>query len=90
MSTTDNTPLTWIVWALLLIAHGAFSRWVEGARSYTQAAVLGDVLLMAIALITLNQLQGMGVAEVLRVGIFFAAFGGSGRQLMGCVLKSAR
>jgi hypothetical protein len=47
------------------------------------------VLLIAIALITLDQLQGMGVAEVLRVGVFFAACGGSGRQFMGSVLKRA-
>ena len=87
--------MLWIVWALLLIGHGALSRWVERVRlaktvgAYAKAALLGDVLLIAIGLITLDQLQGMGVSEVVRVGVFFVAFGGSGRQLMGSVLKSA-
>jgi hypothetical protein len=81
--------MIWILWAFMLITHGAFSRWVETARSYAKAAVIGDVLLIAIALITIDQLQGLGVADVLRVGVFFAAFGGAGRQLMGSVLKRA-
>jgi hypothetical protein len=78
--------MIWILWALLLIAHGAVSRWAQTARSYANASVIGDVLLIAIALITLDELQGLGVADVLRVGAFFTAFGWSGRQLMGSLL----
>ena len=80
--------MIWILWALLLIAHGAISRWAQTARSYAKAAVLGDVLLIAVALITIDQLQGLGIEEILRVGVFFTAFGWAGRQLMGSVLKS--
>jgi hypothetical protein len=81
--------MLWIVWALLLVSHGAVSRWAQTADSYAKASVLGDVLLMAVALITLDQLQGLGFAEVLRIGLFFTAFGWAGRQLMGSVLKSS-
>jgi hypothetical protein len=49
---------------------------------------LGDVLLIAVALITIDQLQGLSIEEILRVGLFFTAFGWAGRQLMGSVLKS--
>ena len=80
--------MIWILWALMLIAHGAISRWAQAARSYAKASVLGDVLLIAVALITIDQLQGLGLEEILRVGLFFAAFGWAGRQLMGSVLKS--
>jgi len=80
--------MIWILWALLLIAHGAISRWAQTTRSYAKASVLGDVLLIAVALITIDQLQGLGIEEILRVGLFFTAFGWAGRQLMGSVLKS--
>jgi hypothetical protein len=80
--------MIWILWALLLIAHGAISRWAPTARSYAKAAVLGDVLLGAVALITIDQLQGLTVEEIVRIGVFFTAFGWAGRQLMGSVLKS--
>jgi hypothetical protein len=81
--------MLWIVWALLLVSHGAVSRWAQTADSYAKVSVLGDVMLMAVALITLEQLQGLGLAEVLRVGVFFTAFGWAGRQLMGSVLRSS-
>ena len=81
--------MLWIVWALLLVSHGALSRWAQTAYSYAKVSVLGDVMLMAVALITLDQLQGLGLAEVLRVGVFFTAFGWAGRQLMGSVLRSS-
>ena len=80
--------MIWILWALMLVAHGAISRWAQIARSYAKAAVLGDVLLIAVALITIDQLQGLGIEEILRVGLFFTAFGWAGRQLMGSVLKA--
>jgi hypothetical protein len=80
--------MIWILWALLLIAHGAVSRWAQTARSYVKVAVLGDVLLIAVALITIDQLQGLSTEEIVRIGLFFTAFGWAGRQLMGSVLKS--
>jgi hypothetical protein len=80
--------MIWILWALLLIAHGAISRWAPTARSYAKAAVLGDMLLIAVALITIDQLQGLSIEEIVRIGVFFTAFGWAGRQLMGSVLKS--
>jgi hypothetical protein len=83
-----STAMIWILWALMLIAHGAISRWAQTARSYAKVSALGDVLLIAVALITIDQLQGLGIEETLRVGLFFTAFGWVGRQLMGSVLKS--
>lgn len=80
--------MIWILWALLLIAHGAVSRWAPTARSYPKVAVLGDILLIAVALITIDQLQGLSLEEIVRIGVFFTAFGWAGRQLMGSMLKS--
>lgn len=79
--------MLWIFWALMLVGHGAFARWVENARSYAKAAVIGDVLLIAIGFITIDQLQGMSLLDMLRVGLFFVAFGAAGRQLMGSALR---
>jgi hypothetical protein len=79
--------MIWMVWALLLVSHGALSRWAQTAASYAKVSVLGDVMLIAVALITLDQLQGLGFPEIVRVGAFFTAFGWAGRQLMGSVLK---
>jgi hypothetical protein len=81
--------MLWIVWALLLVSHGALSRWAQTADNYAKVSMLGDVMLLAVALITLDQLQGLGFGDVLRVGLFFTAFGWAGRQLMGSVLKSS-
>jgi hypothetical protein len=77
---------TWIFWAVLLIAHGALSRWAKGSRFHAPASVIADGMLIAIALITMAQLQDLQVAEVLRIGVFFIAFGTAGRQLMDSVL----
>ena len=79
--------MIWILWALMLIGHGAFVRWAETARSYAKVAVIGDLVLIAIALLTIDQLQGMALADMLRVGLFFVAFGTAGRQLMGSALR---
>jgi hypothetical protein len=79
--------MLWILWALMLIGHGAFVRWAETARSYAKIAVVGDLLLIAIGLITIDQLQGMTLVDILRIGLFFIAFGTVGRQLMGSALK---
>ena len=76
-----------ILWALLLVTHGAFSRWVETVENRAKVAVVGDVVLMAVALLTIDQLQELNFAEFVRVGIFFTAFGWSGRRLMGSLLK---
>ena len=77
----------WTLWALLLLTHGAFSRWVETMRHYAKVAVIGDVLLIAVALITIDELQGLNFADIVRTGVFFTAFGWCGRQLMGSLLK---
>jgi hypothetical protein len=77
---------TWILWAVLLLVHGALSRWAKGSRFYAAASIVADGMLIAIALITMAQLQDLQVGEVLRIGIFFIAFGTAGRQLMNSVL----
>jgi hypothetical protein len=77
---------TWILWAVLLIAHGALSRWAKGSRFYALASMVADGILIAIALITMEQLEDLQVLEVLRIGIFFIAFGTAGRHLMDSVL----
>lgn len=89
--------MTWIFWAALLLAHGALSRWAKGLRYHTKlgrffapTAVVADGMLIAVALITMDQLQGLGLQDVLRVGIFFIAFGTAGRQLMDSVLSRRR
>lgn len=76
----------WTLWAVLLITHGAFSRWVETAENRAKVAMVGDVVLIAVALITIDQLQGLNFVDFLRVGLFFTAFGWAGRQLMGSLL----
>jgi hypothetical protein len=78
--------MTWTFWAVLLITHGALSRWAKGSRFYATASVVADGILMAIGLITLDLLQGLGFLDVLRIGVFFVAFGTAGRQLMHSVL----
>ena len=77
---------TWILWAVLLLTHGALSRWAKGSRFYAPASIVADGILIAIALITMDQLQDLRVLEVLRIGVFFIAFGTAGRQLMNSVL----
>jgi hypothetical protein len=78
--------MTWMLWAVLLLTHGALSRWAKGSRFYAPASIVADGILIAIALITMDQLQDLDVREVLRVGVFFIAFGTAGRQLMHSVL----
>ena len=82
--------MMWSMWALMLITHGAFSRWAEAASRFALVSIFGDVLIIAIALITLDQLQGFGAGEFLRIGLFFVAFGFCGRQLMNSVLWTSR
>jgi hypothetical protein len=82
--------MLWIVWALMLLSHGAFARWVQNSRGYAKVAVIGDLMLVAIALVTIDQLQGMTFLDYLRIGVFFIAFGTAGRQLMVSVLAVDR
>ena len=89
--------MTWIFWAALLLTHGALSRWTKGlryhrkfGRFFAPAAIVADGILIAVALITVDQLQGLSVADFVRVGIFFVAFGTAGRQLMDSVLSRSR
>jgi hypothetical protein len=77
---------TWIFWAVLLLAHGALTRWAKASRFYAPASMIADGMLIAIALITMEQLQDLEVLEVARIGVFFIAFGTAGRQLMNSVL----
>jgi hypothetical protein len=79
--------MIWIFWAIMLVTHGAFARWAQNARSYAKAAFFSDVLLIVIGLITVDQLQGLGIVDMLRIGLFFVAFGTAGRQLMSSMLK---
>jgi hypothetical protein len=78
--------MTWIFWAVMLITHGALSRWAKGSRFFAPVSVIADGILIAIALITVDQLQGLGMLDVLRIGVFFIAFGTAGRQLMHSLL----
>ncbi len=81
--------MIWILWAVMLVTHGAFSRWVaQTTRTYAKASIVGDVLLISIGLITVDQLQGLAPLDVLRLGLFFVAFGTAGRQLMASVLRA--
>jgi hypothetical protein len=79
--------MTWILWAVMLITHGALSRWAKGSRFYAPASVVADGILIAVALITVDQLQGLALPDVLRLGLFFVAFGTAGRQLMHSLLR---
>jgi len=79
--------MTWILWALLLLTHGALSRWAKGSRFYAPVSVIADGILIAVALITVDQLQGMSLLDALRIGLFFIAFGTAGRQLMNSFLN---
>jgi hypothetical protein len=79
--------MIWILWALMLLTHGAFARWAQTARSYAKISIFADVLLIAIGLLTLDQLQGLGIVDMMRIGLFFVAFGAAGRQLMSSMLK---
>jgi hypothetical protein len=76
----------WISWAVLLLTHGALCRWAKGSRFFAPASTVADGMLIAIALITMEQLQDLRVLEVARIGVFFIAFGTAGRQLMNSVL----
>ena len=80
----------WTLWALLLVTHGAFSRWARSAPRHALMATLSDALLLIIGLLTLDKLQGLGVADIGRVGAFFVAFAVAGQQMMKGILRSDR
>lgn len=77
----------WSFWALLLIGHGALSRWVEVTPRRPLTATVSDVLLLAIGVLTVSQLQELPAPDILRLGLFFVAFGCSGRRLTNAVLS---
>lgn len=79
--------MIWILWAVLLVTHGALSRWAKGSRFFAHASIITDAILIAVALITVDQLQGADIGDMARVGVFFVAFGTAGRQLMHSVLS---
>ena len=82
--------MIWTAWALLLLVHGAYSRWVETASRYAALSIIADLLLITVALITIDQLQDRGLWDFMRAGAFFVAFGFAGRQLMGNVIRFRR
>lgn len=82
--------MDWTLWALLLVTHGAFSRWARTASRHALMVTLADALLLVIALITIDRLQGLGMGEIGRVGLFFVAFGVAGRQMMKGILRNDR
>jgi hypothetical protein len=82
--------MIWILWAVLLLAHGALARWAKGSRFFAPVSVVADGIMIAVALITVDQLQDMNVLDTLRIGLFFVAFGTAGRQLMNSLLVRAR
>jgi hypothetical protein len=82
--------MLWIIWALMLVSHGALSRWARQAGRFALMATLGDALLIVIGLLTVYQLQGLEIADFPRVGLFFVAFGVAGQQLMHSVLPRNR
>ena len=79
--------MTWILWAAMLLTHGALSRWAKGSSFYAPLSIVTDGILIAVALITIDQIQGLGLLDTLRIGVFFIAFGTAGRQLMHSVLS---
>lgn len=82
--------MIWMFWAILLLGHGAFSRWARTSSAHAFAAIFGDGLLIAIGLFTVEQLQGVGLGDFLRLGLFFVAFGTAGHHLMDSVLQRYR
>ncbi len=82
--------MVWTVWAFMLVAHGAYARWAKTTRRYAALAIIADVLLIVIAVLTIDQIQDLRGIEWLRIGTFFVAFGVAGRQLMSGVLRQQR
>jgi hypothetical protein len=81
--------MIWTLIALLLVTHGALRRWLQGGPARPGMATAGDVLLITIGLLTVDQLQGLGALEILRVGVFFVLFGYAGRRLVSTLLAKA-
>lgn len=82
--------MIWTLWAFMLLAHGAYVRWAQTTRRYAALAVIADALLIVIALVTMDQIQDLRVADWLRIGVFFVAFGVAGRKLMNGVLRQQK
>jgi 2-methylisocitrate lyase-like PEP mutase family enzyme len=79
--------MVWTVWAFMLVAHGAYARWVQTTTRYAEFAVIADALLVIIAFVTITQIQDLRGADLARIGIFFVAFGVAGRQFMNGALR---
>jgi 2-methylisocitrate lyase-like PEP mutase family enzyme len=79
--------MIWTVWALLLVAHGAYARWAKNTSRGAAFAAVADALLVVIAIVTIAQIQDLSGADLARIGIFFVAFGVAGRQFMNGVLR---
>jgi|HubBroStandDraft_5_1064220.scaffolds.fasta_scaffold1337338_2 hypothetical protein len=82
--------MIWTVWAVMLVAHGAYARWAKTTRRYAALAIIADALLIAIAVLTIDQIQDLSAPEWVRIGVFFVAFGVAGRELMGGVLRQQK
>jgi hypothetical protein len=82
--------MIWTLWAFMLVAHGAYSRWVRTSRRYAALAVIADALLIVIALLTIDQIQDLRGGDLARIGVFFVAFGVAGRELMAGILRQQR
>jgi hypothetical protein len=74
----------------MLVAHGAYARWAKTTRRYAALAIIADALLIAIAVLTIDQIQDLSAPEWVRIGVFFVAFGVAGRELMGGVLRQQK
>jgi 2-methylisocitrate lyase-like PEP mutase family enzyme len=85
-----NCGMIWTVWALMIVAHGAYARWVRTMSRHAAFAAIADGLLVVIAIVTIAQIQDLRVAELLRIGVFFVAFGVAGRQFMNAVLRQQK
>jgi hypothetical protein len=80
--------MIWTVWALMLVAHGAYARWARTMSRHAAFAAVADGLLVVIAIVTIAQIQDMRGTDLLRIGVFFVAFGVAGREFMKGVLRS--
>jgi hypothetical protein len=82
--------MVWTVWAFMLVTHGAYARWAKSTTRYAALAVIADALLVVIAFVTIAQIQDLHGVDLLRIGIFFVAFGVAGRQFMNGVLRQQK
>jgi 2-methylisocitrate lyase-like PEP mutase family enzyme len=82
--------MIWIVWALMLVAHGAYARWAQVTSRSAAFAAIADALLVVIAIVTIAQIQDLRGADLARIGVFFVAFGVAGREFMTGLLRQQK